>query len=61
VSASGSANPFDRTLGSVASDGPAKHERKPVGSAVDAFEDAIRAQLPRVLRMPATVIMERVG
>ena len=42
-----------RTLGvsrntvraAIASDGPPKYERKPAGSAVDAFEDAIREQL----------------
>jgi transposase len=45
----------------VASDGPPKYVRKPAGSAVDAFEDAIRAQLVAVPTMPATVIAERVG
>ena len=45
----------------IASDGPPKYERKPVGSAVDAFEDAIRVQLDLVPTMPATVIAERVG
>lgn len=58
-----------RTLGvsrntvraAVASDGPPKYERQPAGSAVDAFEDAIRAQLKLVPTMPATVIAERVG
>jgi len=58
-----------RTLGisrntvrvAVASEGPPKYERKPAGSAVDAFEDAIRAQLKDVPTMPATVIAERVG
>ncbi len=40
----------------IASDGPPKYERKPVGSAVDAFEDAIREQLSLVPTMPATVI-----
>ncbi|OKH76764.1 MULTISPECIES: IS21 family transposase [Mycobacteriaceae] len=58
-----------RTLGisrntvraAVASDGPPKYVRKPAGSAVDAFEDAIRAQLAAVPTMPATVIAERVG
>jgi hypothetical protein len=33
--------------------GPPKYERKPAGSAVDAFEDAIRAQLVAVPTMPA--------
>jgi transposase len=58
-----------RTLGisrntvraALASEGPPKYVRKPVGSAVDAFEDAIRAQLKDVPTMPATVIAERVG
>jgi transposase len=58
-----------RTLGvsrntvrtAIASDGPPKYERKPAGSAVDAFEDAIREQLSLVPTMPATVIAERVG
>ena len=58
-----------RTLGvsrntvraAIASDGPPKYERRPSGSAVDAFEDAIRAQLDLVPTMPATVIAERVG
>ena len=58
-----------RTLGisrntvrsALASDGPPKYERKPSGSAVDAFEDAIRAELKKTPTMPATVIAERVG
>ena len=58
-----------RTLGisrntvraALASEGPPKYERRPVGSAVDAFEDAIRSQLSAVPRMPASVIAERVG
>jgi transposase len=58
-----------RTLGisrntvraALASAGPPKYERRPAGSAVDAFEDAIRAQLKDVPTMPATVIAERVG
>jgi transposase len=58
-----------RTLGvsrntvrtAIASDGPPRYERKPAGSAVDAFEDAIREQLALVPTMPATVIAERVG
>jgi transposase len=45
----------------LASDGPPNYERKPAGSAVDAFEDAVRAQLKDVPTMPATVIAERVG
>jgi len=58
-----------RTLGvsrntvraAIASDGPPKYERKPSGSVVHAFEDAIHEQLARVPTMPATVIAERVG
>ncbi len=58
-----------RTLGvsrntvraAIASDAPPRYERKPAGSAVDAFEDAIREQLSLVPTMPATVIAERVG
>jgi transposase len=58
-----------RTLGisrntvraALASDGPPRYERKLAGSAVDGFEDAIRAQLKDVPTMPATVIAERVG
>jgi Protein of unknown function (DUF1254) len=45
----------------LAAEGPPRYERKPAGSAVDAFEDAIRAQLKEVPTMPATVIAERVG
>jgi len=41
--------------------GPPRYERKPVGSAVDAFEQAIREQLLVVPTMPATVIAQRVG
>ena len=58
-----------RTLGisrntvraALSSMSPPKYERKPAGSAVDAFEDAIRALLKDVPTMPATVIAERVG
>jgi transposase len=58
-----------RTLGvsrntvraAIGSDAPPKYERKPTGSAVDGFEDAIREQLRAVPTMPATVIAERVG
>jgi transposase len=58
-----------RTLGvsrntvraAIASDAPPKYERRPAGSAVDEFEDAIREQLTLVPTMPATVIAERVG
>jgi transposase len=45
----------------IESDGPPRYQRKPAGSAVDAFEDAIRAQLELVPTMLATVIAERVG
>ncbi|MCA1694780.1 MAG: IS21 family transposase [Actinobacteria bacterium] len=58
-----------RTLGvsrntvraAIESDAPPRYQRQPAGSAVDAFEDAIRAQLAVVPTMPATVIAERVG
>ncbi len=58
-----------RTLGisrntvraALASDRPPKYKRKPKGSAVDAFEEAIRAELEAAPMMPATVIAERVG
>ena len=58
-----------RTLGisrntvraAIASEAPPKYERRSSGSAVDAFEDAIRGQLELVPTMPATVIAERVG
>jgi transcriptional regulator with XRE-family HTH domain len=45
----------------LASEGPRRYVRKAMGSAVDAFEDAIRAQLSAVPTMPATVIAERVA
>ena len=55
-----------RTLGisrntvraALASDGPPKYERKPAGSAVDGFEDAIRTQLSEVPTMSASVIVQ---
>jgi transposase len=58
-----------RTLGisrntvraAIASDGPPKYERKPAGSAVDAFEPRIRELLAACPAMPATVIAERIG
>jgi hypothetical protein len=58
-----------RTLGisrntvrsALASDGPPKYQRKPAGSAVDAFEPRIRELLQVYPTMPATVIAERVG
>jgi transposase len=58
-----------RTLGvsrntvraAIAADGPPRYQRKPAGSSVDGFEDAIREQLELVPTMPATVIAERVG
>jgi len=45
----------------VRSDGPPKYERRPAGSAVDAFEPLIRELLKAYPTMPATVIAERVG
>ena len=40
---------------------PPKHERRTVGSSVDAFEPAIRDLLGGFPDMPATVIAERVA
>jgi transposase len=45
----------------VRSDGPPKYERRPTGSAVDAFEPRIRELLQAYPTMPATVIAERIG
>jgi transposase len=58
-----------RTLGisrntvraALASDAPPRYERKPTGSAVDAFEPRIRELLQAYPAMPATVIAERIG
>lgn len=41
--------------------GPPKYQRPAKGSAVDAFEPAIRSLLAQFPRMPSTVIAERVG
>ena len=43
------------------SDAPPRYERQAKGSAVDAFEPAIRQLLAEFSDMPATVIAERVG
>jgi transposase len=43
------------------SEGPPRYVRKGPGSAVDAFEPAIRELLAETPGMPATVIAERVG
>jgi transposase len=45
----------------LASDEPPRYSRAPRGSAVDAFEPAIRELLAAWPLMPATVIAERVG
>jgi transposase len=45
----------------LASDDPPRYSRPPRGSAVDAFEPAIRELLAAWPLMPATVIAERVG
>jgi transposase len=45
----------------LASDAPPRYQRKPAGSAVDAFEPRIRELLQAYPTMPATVIAERVG
>jgi transposase len=42
-------------------DDPPSYERKSAGSAVDAFDPAIRALLAEFPRMPASVIAERIG
>jgi len=43
------------------SDAPPHYEREEPGSAVDAFEPAIRRLLAVTPDMPATVIAERIG
>lgn len=43
------------------SEEPPRYSRPRAGSAVDAFEPAIRAQLRLDARMPATVVAQRVG
>jgi transposase len=45
----------------VRSSEPPRYERAPAGSAVDAFEPAIRRLLAATPDMPATVIAERIG
>ena len=45
----------------LASDEPPRYSRAPAGSAVDAFEPAIRSLLREFPQMPATVIGERVS
>jgi transposase len=45
----------------LASDGPPRYVRRPMGSVVDAFEPRIRELLRAVPTMPATVIAERIG
>lgn len=45
----------------LASDRPPRYERVPKGSAVDAFEPAIRKLLKDTPTMPATVIAQRIG
>jgi len=45
----------------IADEGPPVYSRPARGSAVDAFEPAIRALLAEFPRMPSTVILERVG
>lgn len=45
----------------LASDGPPRYVRRPVGSVVDAFEARIRELLRAYPTMPATVIAERIG
>lgn len=45
----------------VASDGPPKHERKPMETSFAVFEPRVRVLLAEFPDMPATVIAERVG
>jgi transposase len=45
----------------LASEGPPKYSRRPVGSIVDAVEPRIRELLAACPTMPATVIAERIG
>jgi transposase len=45
----------------LAAAGPPRYQRPARGSAVDAFEPAIRELLQQFPRMPTSVIMERVG
>lgn len=45
----------------LASDGPPKYRRAPVGSVADAAEPKIRELLAAYPRMPATVVAERIG
>jgi transposase len=45
----------------LASEGPPKYSRRPVGSIVDVVEPRIRELLAACPTMPATVIAERIG
>ena len=45
----------------LASSGPPRYSRPPKGSAVDAFEPAIRTLLAEFPAIPASVIGERIG
>jgi transposase len=45
----------------LASDGPPKYQRAPVGSVADAFEPRVRELLKSYPSMPATVIAGRIG
>jgi transposase len=45
----------------LASEGPPRYRRRPVGSIVDGFEPRMRELLQSFPRMPATVIAERIG
>lgn len=45
----------------LASDGPPRYRRQPVGSVVDGFEPRIRELLQAYPRMAATVIAQRIG
>ena len=45
----------------LASDGPPRYVRRPLGSVADAFEPRIRELLAAYPTMPATAIAERIG
>ena len=45
----------------LASDGPPRYRRKPMGSLVNGYEPRIRELLRAFPTMPATVIGERIG
>ena len=54
-------NTVREALRSEGPGGPPRYERAAQGSAVDAFEPAIRDLLREFPKMPASVVAERVG